>query len=109
MRALRLAPCALLRCSPCAFMRLDHANPLFEPWREQKYLLNSASIGYANKFKSLLLCGSVVIYVREGIGPRALQLNSVRAEVRAHALGQRLLLVARVRWLHCKECVHMLF
>ena len=32
-----------------------------------KYLLNSASIGYANKFKSLLLCGSVVIYVRDGM------------------------------------------
>jgi len=32
-----------------------------------KYLLNSASIGYANKFKSLLLCGSVVLYVREGM------------------------------------------
>eukprot|EP00965_Chrysotila_dentata_P181136 5979588-Pleurochrysis_carterae.AAC.1 len=29
-----------------------------------KYLLNSASIGYANKFKYLLLCGSVVIYVQ---------------------------------------------
>jgi hypothetical protein len=28
-----------------------------------KYLLNSASIGYANKFKYLLLCGSVVLYV----------------------------------------------
>ena len=32
-----------------------------------KYLLNSASIGYANKLKSLLLCGSVVIYVRDGM------------------------------------------
>lgn len=32
-----------------------------------KYLLNSASIGYANKFKSLLLCGSVVLYVRDGM------------------------------------------
>jgi protein glucosyltransferase len=32
-----------------------------------KYLLNSASIGYANKFKYLLLCGSVVIYVRDGM------------------------------------------
>ena len=32
-----------------------------------KYLLNSASIGYANKFKSLLLCGSVVIYIRDGM------------------------------------------
>ena len=28
-----------------------------------KYLLQSASIGYANKFKYLLLCGSVVICV----------------------------------------------
>ena len=32
-----------------------------------KYLLNSASIGYANKFKYLLLCGSVVIYVGDGM------------------------------------------
>ena len=32
-----------------------------------KYLVNSASIGYANKFKYLLLCGSVVIYVQDGI------------------------------------------
>jgi len=32
-----------------------------------KYLLNSASIGYANKFKYLLLCGSVVIYVNDGM------------------------------------------
>ena len=32
-----------------------------------KYLfLNSASIGYANKLKSLLLCGSVVLYPRAG-------------------------------------------
>jgi len=42
----------------------------FMPFRDQcgyKYLLNSASIGYANKFKSLLLCGSVVLYIREGM------------------------------------------
>ena len=32
-----------------------------------KYLINSASIGYANKFKYLLLCGSVVIYVQDGM------------------------------------------
>ena len=32
-----------------------------------KYLLNSPSIGYANKLKSLLLCGSVVLYVRDGM------------------------------------------
>ena len=29
----------------------------FEEQCGYKYLLNSASIGYANKFKSLLLCG----------------------------------------------------
>ena len=36
----------------------------FEDQCSYKYLLNSASIGYANKFKYLLLCGSVVIYVQ---------------------------------------------
>ncbi len=39
----------------------------FEDQCRYKYLLNTASIGYANKFKSLLLCGSVVVYVREGM------------------------------------------
>ena len=39
----------------------------FEDQCRYKYLLNSASIGYANKFKSLLLCGSVVLYVRDGM------------------------------------------
>ena len=70
----------------------------FEDQCSYKYLLNSASIGYANKFKyrlprllrplvssdlppdlrptsaistrcprSLLLCGSVVLYVRDGM------------------------------------------
>ncbi|KAL1507912.1 hypothetical protein AB1Y20_007517 [Prymnesium parvum] len=39
----------------------------FEDQCSYKYLLNSASIGYANKFKYLLLCGSVVIYVQEGM------------------------------------------
>jgi hypothetical protein len=42
----------------------------YMPFADQcrfKYLLNSASIGYANKFKSLLLCGSVVIYIRDGM------------------------------------------
>lgn len=32
-----------------------------------RFLLNTASVGYANKFKSLLLCGSVVLYVRDGM------------------------------------------
>lgn len=36
----------------------------FEQQCKYKYLLNSASIGYANKLKYLLLCGSVVIYVQ---------------------------------------------
>jgi len=39
----------------------------FQEQCSYKYLLNSASIGYANKFKYLLLCGSVVIYVQEGM------------------------------------------
>ncbi len=39
----------------------------FEQQCSYKYLLNSASIGYANKFKYLLLCGSVVIYVQDGM------------------------------------------
>lgn len=39
----------------------------FEDQCRYKYLLNSASIGYANKLKSLLLCGSVVLYVRDGM------------------------------------------
>jgi len=39
----------------------------FEDQCSYKYLLNSASIGYANKFKYLLLCGSVVIYVMDGM------------------------------------------
>mmetsp|Transcript_12939 Transcript_12939/g.41487 ORF Transcript_12939/g.41487 Transcript_12939/m.41487 type:complete len:307 (-) Transcript_12939:99-1019(-) len=39
----------------------------FEDQCSYKYLLNSASIGYANKFKYLLLCGSVVIYVQDGM------------------------------------------
>ena len=39
----------------------------FEDQCKYKYLLNTASVGYANKFKSLLLCGSVVLYVREGM------------------------------------------
>ena len=34
-----------------------------------KYLINSASIGYANKFKYLLLCGSVVLYVQVTLHP----------------------------------------
>ena len=38
----------------------------FEDQCRYKYLINSASIGYANKFKSLLLCGSVVLYIRDG-------------------------------------------
>ena len=39
----------------------------FEDQCKYKYLLQSASIGYANKFKYLLLCGSVVIYVQDGM------------------------------------------
>jgi hypothetical protein len=44
----------------------------FEEQCSYKYLLNSASIGYANKFKYLLLCGSVVIYVRDGMAHKVI-------------------------------------
>jgi hypothetical protein len=62
------------RARTCADLGLDRKggfqqHKCFMPFADQckyKYLLNSASIGYANKFKSLLLCGSVVLYVREG-------------------------------------------
>ena len=39
----------------------------FQQQCRYKYLLQSASIGYANKFKYLLLCGSVVIYIEDGM------------------------------------------
>ena len=47
----------------------------FEDQCRFKYLLNSASIGYANKLKSLLLCGSVVLYVRDGMRHKVAELN----------------------------------
>ena len=47
----------------------------FEDQCRFKYLLNSASIGYANKLKSLLLCGSVVLYVRDGMRHKVAKLN----------------------------------
>jgi len=38
----------------------------FEELCRYKYLVNVGSNGYANKLKYLFLCGSVVLYVREG-------------------------------------------
>ena len=39
----------------------------FEDQCQYKYLINSASIGYANKFKYLFLCQSLVLYIEEGM------------------------------------------
>jgi hypothetical protein len=46
-----------------------HCYMTFTEQCSYKYLLNSASIGYANKFKYLLLCGSVVLYVQVTLNP----------------------------------------
>ena len=56
----------------------------FEDQCGYKYLLNSASIGYANKFKYLLLCGSVVIYVNDGMSHKeyALHCTALRCRER---------------------------
>ena len=69
---LRLIPCTNGRCAELGLhthggFQQHKCYMTFAQQCSYKYLLNSASIGYANKFKSLLLCGSVVIYVREAI------------------------------------------
>ena len=64
-----------------------------------KYLLNSASIGYANKFKSLLLCGSVVIYVREGMHHKEFYEYGLLAGVHYVAVDTAADVPAKVRWL----------
>ena len=55
---------------------------MFIPQCSYKYLLNSASIGYANKFKYLLLCGSVVIYVMDGMLVSLARLSPARRSKR---------------------------
>ena len=62
-------------------------------------LLNSASIGYANKFKSLLLCGSVVLYVRDGMRHQEFYEHGLLAGVHYVAVDRAQDVPAMVRWL----------
>jgi len=64
-----------------------------------KYLLNSASIGYANKFKYLLLCGSVVIYVREGMQHKEFYEYGLVSGVHYVSVDTAADVPAMVRWL----------
>ena len=64
-----------------------------------KYLLNSASIGYANKFKSLLLCGSVVIYVRDGMRHKEFYEYGLLPGVHYVAVDTAADIPAMVKWL----------
>ena len=96
----------------------------FEDQCGYKYLLNSASIGYANKFKSrpasrpprgavrerrlftargasrsLLLCGSVVLYVREGMRHKEFYEYGLLPGVHYHAVDTAAEVPAAVKWL----------
>ena len=71
----------------------------FEDQCSYKYLLNSASIGYANKFKSLLLCGSVVIYVRDGMRHKEFYEYGLLPGVHYVAVDRVHHVPAMVRWL----------
>ncbi len=59
----------------------------FEDQCSYKYLLNSASIGYANKFKSLLLCGSV----RVSYAPSECHTPPQSATTSSHLTSSRLM------------------
>ena len=71
----------------------------FEDQCGYKYLLNSASIGYANKFKYLLLCGSVVIYVRDGMVHKEFYEYGLLPGVHYVAVDKAQDVPAMVRWL----------
>ena len=68
-----------------------------------RYLLNSASIGYANKFKSLLLCGSVVLYVRDGMRHREFYEYGLLAGVHYVAVDTAKDVPRMVRWLRAND------
>jgi len=68
-----------------------------------KYLLNSASIGYANKFKSLLLCGSVVLYVREGMRHKEFYEYGLLSGVHYVSVDTNEQIPAMVRWLRAND------
>ena len=93
--------------STCAELGLDkkggfQQHKCFMTFVEQcsyKYLLNSASIGYANKFKYLLLCGSVVIYVRDGMVHKEFYEYGLLPGVHYVAVDTAADVPAMVRWL----------
>eukprot|EP00964_Phaeocystis_antarctica_P030432 scaffold17193_cov69-Phaeocystis_antarctica.AAC.2 len=71
----------------------------FEDQCRYKYLLNSASIGYANKLKSLLLCGSVVLYVRDGMRHKEFYEYGLVSGIHYVAVDTAEDVPAMVRWL----------
>ena len=74
----------------------------YMPFADQcryKYLLNVASIGYANKFKSLLLCGSVVLYVNDGMRHKEFYEYGLLPGVHYVAVDSSADVPAMVRWL----------
>ena len=71
----------------------------FEEQCSYKYLLNSASIGYANKLKSILLCGSVVLYVRDGMRHKEFYEYGLLPGVHYVAVDRAEDVPAMVRWL----------
>ena len=71
----------------------------FEDQCRFKYLLNSASIGYANKFKSLLLCGSVVLYVRDGMRHKEFYEYGLVSGIHYVSVDKAEDVPAKVRWL----------
>ena len=68
-----------------------------------KYLLNSASIGYANKFKYLLLCGSVVIYVRDGMSHQEFYELGLLPGIHYVSVPDAAAVPAMVRWLKAND------
>jgi hypothetical protein len=91
-------------CASLGRQRLGgfHQHKCYMTFEEQcsyKYLLNSASIGYANKFKYLLLCGSVVIYVRDGMRHKEFYEYGLLPGVHYVSVADATQVPAMVRWL----------
>ena len=75
----------------------------FEQQCSYKYLLNSASIGYANKFKYLLLCGSVVIYVQDGMAHKEFYEYGLVPGIHYVTVPNAAAVPAMVRWLQAHD------
>ena len=75
----------------------------FQQQCSYKYLLNSASIGYANKFKYLLLCGSVVIYVQDGMAHKEFYEYGLVPGIHYVTVPNAAAVPAMVRWLQAHD------